>query len=136
MIDQAIWREGLKAPDFEPIIHDVHNVIVHHSARSNLVTDYTSAIRNIYLYHNEVRGWSDIGYNYVVAANGDIYKGCDPGVNEEPIETISIFTTDGKLVKKISNPPDQVDLLSLNKDIYILVIESGGLIYSKRIIKR
>ena len=75
MIDQSVWREGLKAPDFERIVHDVHNVIVHHSASSNLVTDYTTAIRNIYLYHTEVRGWSDIGYNYVIAANGDILQG-------------------------------------------------------------
>lgn len=85
MIDQSVWRIGLNAPDFERIIHDVHNVIIHHSATSNLVTDYTSAIRSIYLYHTEVRRWSDIGYNYVIAANGNIYKGRDPGANEQDL---------------------------------------------------
>ncbi len=85
MIDQSVWRAGLKDPDFERIVHEVHNVIIHHSASSNLVTDYTSAIRNIYLYHTEVRGWSDIGYNYVIAANGDIYKGRDPGIYEQDL---------------------------------------------------
>ena len=85
MIDQSIWRLGLDAPDFERIVHEVHNVIVHHSATSNLVTDFTKAIRNIYLYHTEVRGWSDIGYNYVIVANGDIYKGRDPGANEQDL---------------------------------------------------
>ncbi len=83
MIDQSVWRAGLKEPDFERIVHEVHNVIIHHSASSNLVTDYTTAIRNIYLYHTKVRHWSDIGYNYVIAANGDIYKGRDPGINEQ-----------------------------------------------------
>ena len=29
MIDQSVWRAGLKAPDFERIVHEVHNVIVH-----------------------------------------------------------------------------------------------------------
>lgn len=85
MIDQEDWREGLKAPDFERIVHTVNNVIVHHSASSNLVTDYRTAVRNIYLYHTEVRRWSDIGYNYVIAANGDIFKGRDPGVYDQDV---------------------------------------------------
>jgi len=85
MIDQKVWREGLKEPDFERIVHEVHNVIIHHSASSNLVTDYTAAIRNIYLYHTEVRGWSDIGYNYVIVANGNIYKGRDPGIYQQDL---------------------------------------------------
>ena len=85
MIDQSVWREGLSAPNFDRIIHVVHSVIIHHSATSNTVTDYTTAIRNIYLYHTEVRGWSDIGYNYLIAGNGDIYKGRDPGSNEQDL---------------------------------------------------
>lgn len=83
LIDQSIWRQGLKDPDYDRIIHEVHNLIIHHSSTSNLITDYTSAIRNMYLYHTEVRGWSDIGYNYIIAGNGDIYKGRDPGPNEQ-----------------------------------------------------
>lgn len=85
MIDQSVWREGLNEPHFERIVHDVHNVIVHHSASSNLVTDYTTAIRNIYLYHTGVRGWSDIGYNYLIVPNGDIYKGRDPGIFKQDL---------------------------------------------------
>jgi len=83
MIDQEIWREGLPEPDYERIVHKVKNIIVHHSATSNDLTDYTNVIRNIYLYHTEGNGWSDIGYNYVIAQDGTIFKGRDPGIYEQ-----------------------------------------------------
>jgi hypothetical protein len=79
MIDQSLWRAGLNDPDYERIFNQVHNIIIHHSAGSNTDTDYTNVIRNIYIYHTEVRGWSDIGYNYLIAQDGTIFKGRDPG---------------------------------------------------------
>ncbi len=78
MIDQSFWREGLAIPDYTRIITKVQHIIVHHSAGSNIDTNYTGIVRNIYIYHTEILGWSDIGYNYLIAANGDIYKGRDP----------------------------------------------------------
>ena len=54
------------------------HVIIHHSAGSNTNTNYTQVVRDIYLYHTEVNGWSDIGYNYVIAQDGTIFKGRDP----------------------------------------------------------
>lgn len=78
MIDQALWREGLSEPDYIRINNKVHHIIVHHSAGSNIDTNYTGTVRNIYIYHTEILGWSDIGYNYLIAANGAIYKGRDP----------------------------------------------------------
>ncbi len=83
MIEQEFWREGLPEPDYERIVHEVRNIIIHHSATSNDLTDYTNVIRNIYLYHTEGNGWSDIGYNYVIAQDGSIFKGRDPGVYEQ-----------------------------------------------------
>ncbi|MBN1414842.1 MAG: N-acetylmuramoyl-L-alanine amidase [Bacteroidales bacterium] len=83
MIEQSAWREGLPDPDYERIENTVHNIIIHHSAGSNLDTNYTGIVRNIYIYHTEIRGWSDIGYNYLVAADGTIFKGRDPGYLEQ-----------------------------------------------------
>lgn len=80
MIDQSEWRKGLDEPSFDRIHHDVNNIIIHHSATSNTISDYTSAVRNIYIYHTVTNGWSDIGYNYVIVPNGDIYKGRDPAL--------------------------------------------------------
>ena len=83
MIDQSVWREGLADPDYERIPNKVHNIIIHHSAGSNTDTNYIQVIRSIYIYHTEVRGWSDIGYNYLIAQNGTIFKGRDPGDLEQ-----------------------------------------------------
>jgi hypothetical protein len=79
MIGQEVWRDGLAEPDYERIPNEVHNIIVHHSAGSNSDTAYISVVRAIYIYHTEVRGWSDIGYNYLIAQDGTIFKGRDPG---------------------------------------------------------
>jgi hypothetical protein len=83
MIDQSVWREGLPEPDYERIVNEVRNIIIHHSATSNDLTDFTNVVRNIYLSHTLVNGWSDIGYNYLIAQDGTIFKGRDPGIYEQ-----------------------------------------------------
>jgi hypothetical protein len=83
MIDQEVWRQDLPEPDYERIIHEVGNIIIHHSATSNDLTDFTNVVRNIYLSHILVNGWSDIGYNYLIAQDGTIFKGRDPGIYEQ-----------------------------------------------------
>ena len=83
MIEQSVWREGLPDPDYERLENKVHNIIVHHSAGSNIDTNYTGIVRNIYIYHTEIRGWSDIGYNYLIAADGTVFKGRDPANLEQ-----------------------------------------------------
>jgi hypothetical protein len=83
MIDQSVWREGLTDPDYIRSVHEVHNCIIHHTAGSNTDTNYIQVIRNIYIYHTEIREWSDIGYNYLIAQDGTIFKGRDPGEHEQ-----------------------------------------------------
>lgn len=78
-IDQEIWRKGLPEPKYNRLFTEVNHLIIHHSASSNSNTNYTELVRNIYLYHTEVNGWSDIGYNYLIAPDGTIFKGRDPG---------------------------------------------------------
>ncbi|MTI41699.1 N-acetylmuramoyl-L-alanine amidase [Fulvivirga lutimaris] len=77
-VDQSEWRSGLQAPNFSRSFSDVEHVIIHHSAGSNTSTNYIQVVRDIYLYHTEVNGWSDIGYNYLIDKEGTIYKGRDP----------------------------------------------------------
>jgi len=79
MIEQSEWRTGLPAPDYERIPNNVHNIIIHHSAGSNTDTNYIQVVRNIYIFHTQVRGWSDIGYNYLISQDGTVFKGRDPG---------------------------------------------------------
>ena len=54
----------------------VERVILHHTAENNVKNrDDLSLIRGIYYYHTIVRGWGDIGYNYLVGQRGQIYEG-------------------------------------------------------------
>ena len=77
-VAQSEWRAGLPPPEYTRSFTDVTHVVVHHSAGSNSATNYTQVVRDIYLYHTEVNGWSDIGYNYLIAQDGSIYAGRDP----------------------------------------------------------
>lgn len=79
MIDQDDWRVGLPDPDYERIFNRVGNIIIHHSATENSITNYTDLVRSIYVYHTQINGWSDMGYNYLIAPDGSIYAGRDPG---------------------------------------------------------
>lgn len=79
IISQEVWRAGLPDPDYTRIPNEVSHQIIHHSASENSLTDYTNLVRSIYLYHTEVNGWSDIGYNYLVAPDGRVFAGRDPG---------------------------------------------------------
>jgi hypothetical protein len=83
VIQQSEWRLGLPEPSYSRIFTDTGNMIIHHSAGSNNITDFTQAVRDIYIYHTVENGWSDIGYNYLVAPNGMIYAGRDPDIGEQ-----------------------------------------------------
>lgn len=78
IIQQSDWRAGLQAPSYNRSFTTVENIIVHHSAGLNTVTNYRQAVRGVYILHTEVNGWSDIGYNYLVAPDGSIFAGRDP----------------------------------------------------------
>lgn len=84
-VDQSVWREGLPTPQYDRSFTTTENMIVHHSATSNELTDYTNIVRNIYLYHTQSHGWSDIGYNYLIAPDGTVFKGRDPGQGEQDL---------------------------------------------------
>lgn len=61
---------------------EVHAGFVHHTVNAN---DYSRAevpalLRSIYAYHTQSRGWSDIGYNYLVDRFGRIWEGRYGGI--------------------------------------------------------
>ncbi len=83
VVDQADWRSGLAPPRYSRLFTDVKHTIIHHSAGSNTNTNYTQVVRDIYLFHTEVNGWSDIGYNYLIAQDGTIFLGRDPAGGDQ-----------------------------------------------------
>ena len=83
VIQQSEWRNGLPEPSYNRSFTSTENMIIHHSAGSNNISDFTQAVRDIYILHTEENGWSDIGYNYLVAPDGVIYAGRDPANGEQ-----------------------------------------------------
>lgn len=51
------------------------HLVIHHSAGSNQSSDWPAVVRTIWDFHVNGRGWSDIGYNWLVDPEGRIYHG-------------------------------------------------------------
>ncbi|WP_340537503.1 N-acetylmuramoyl-L-alanine amidase [Nocardioides sp. GXZ039] len=63
--------------------YEVHAGFVHHTVNANnyKAKDVPAILRGIYAYHTQSRGWSDIGYNYLVDRFGRIWEGRYGGVD-------------------------------------------------------
>jgi len=53
----------------------VTKIFIHHTASTVDLDDPMKAIRDIYYFHTITRGWGDIGYNYIIDPQGNIYEG-------------------------------------------------------------
>ena len=58
-----------------PSLTSPTHLIVHHSAGTSSSNDWPAVVRAIYTLHTQSNGWSDIGYNWLIDANGVIYQG-------------------------------------------------------------
>lgn len=61
-----IWPEAYKYPE---------KFVIHHTAGSDGGTDPAPTVRGVYYWHAVVLGWGDIGYNYLIDQQGNIYEG-------------------------------------------------------------
>ncbi len=74
---RAQWGADEALRGTPPEYGRVNGAFVHHTVNAN---DYTEAqvpglIRSIYRYHVQSRGWSDIGYNFIIDRFGRIWEG-------------------------------------------------------------
>jgi N-acetylmuramoyl-L-alanine amidase len=55
----------------------VSHVFIHHTEGNSCGTKVkcSQAVRNIQGFHQKTRGWEDIGYNFLVGGDGNIYEG-------------------------------------------------------------
>ena len=60
------WPRQYRTPR-KAILHDTQTI--------NDDPDPAATVRAIYYYHTVVRGWGDIGYNYLVDGQGRVYEG-------------------------------------------------------------
>ncbi len=88
IISRAQWgaQEGLRFDDAGREIwpHEYTTptkAIIHETVTLNNDPNPPATVRAIYYYHAVVRGWGDIGYNYLVDAGGNIYEGRHGGEN-------------------------------------------------------
>jgi hypothetical protein len=63
--------------------YEVHAGFVHHTVNANGYSrrQVPAIIRGIYAYHTRAKGWSDIGYNFLVDRFGRIWEGRYGGVD-------------------------------------------------------
>lgn len=66
-----------------PFTRKINTIHIHHTAEPNK-RNYKGleTIKNIYQYHTKTRGWSDIGYHWLISPEGTIWVGRDP--NRDP----------------------------------------------------
>ena len=80
---RAQWGADESKRDGAPSYFEVHGGFVHHTVNANDYKrkDVPAIIRSIYAYHTQSRGWSDIGYNFLVDRFGRIWEGRYGGVD-------------------------------------------------------
>ena len=65
----------------EAIYADVTHIIVHHGSSPNTANNWAAVVASYFDYHVNTNGWSDIGYNYLVAPDGTLFVGRGGGDN-------------------------------------------------------
>ncbi len=74
--DRNDWCPAGNCPEItNPVFTDVTHLIVHHSAGVNSSSDWAAVVRGIWDYHVNSNGWDDVGYNWLVDPNGELYEG-------------------------------------------------------------
>ena len=80
---RAQWGANEKLRDRSSLHYfEVHAGFVHHTVNANnySAADVPGILRGIYAYHTRSRGWSDVGYNFLVDRFGRIWEGRAGGV--------------------------------------------------------
>jgi hypothetical protein len=65
---------------WEPEYYVTEKIIIHHTDTPN-EGDPAAQVRSVYHYHAVTQGWGDIGYNFLIDRNGNVYEGRFGGEN-------------------------------------------------------
>jgi hypothetical protein len=84
ILPRSVWAQGMARPRVSPAYGAVRMAFVHHTETPNgyLAAEVPAMLRGIFVFHREVRGWNDIGYNFVVDAFGRIFEARAGGIDE------------------------------------------------------
>jgi hypothetical protein len=88
IVTRAQWGADESLRSGSPSYGDTIRMgFVHHTDTSNSYTSSQAAamVRSVYAYHVRSRGWSDIGYNFLVDKYGRVFEGRYGGVDRPVI---------------------------------------------------
>ena len=81
--NRAEWGcpDGINPSCLKPDYTNVSHLIVHHSATSNTNDNWPGVVLSFWNYHVLTLGWCDIGYNWLLDPEGNLYEGRGGGDN-------------------------------------------------------
>jgi hypothetical protein len=84
IIARAAWAAGVSRPRVAPEYGAVRMAFVHHTENPNGYApgEVPAMLRAIWAFHRFVRGWNDIGYNFVIDLFGRIFEARAGGIDE------------------------------------------------------
>jgi N-acetylmuramoyl-L-alanine amidase len=84
IIARQAWAQGISVPRRAPQYGAISMAFVHHTENSNgyLHGEVPAMLRAIFLFHRDVHGWNDIGYNFVLDRFGRIFEARAGGIDE------------------------------------------------------
>lgn len=84
IIARSAWARGSAPPRVAPEYGAVRLAFVHHTENPNGygAGEVPAMLRAIFAFHRYVRGWNDIGYNFVIDAFGRIFEARAGGIDE------------------------------------------------------
>jgi hypothetical protein len=87
IIARRAWARGMAPPRVAPEYGSVRMAFVHHTENPNGYSpgEVPAMLRAIYVFHRYVRGWNDIGYNFVIDLFGRIFEARAGGIDEPVI---------------------------------------------------
>jgi hypothetical protein len=79
IVDRSGWWGDLPSselePNYSPMPIDISHALVHHTVTVNEPANPAQVIRQIWDWHVNDNGWLDIGYNFLIDHEGNIYQG-------------------------------------------------------------
>ena len=84
IVDREAWALGRCPPAGPPAYGEVGMAFVHHTENPNGYSagEVPAMLRAIFTYHRYVRGWRDIGYNFVLDRYGRLFEARAGGIDE------------------------------------------------------
>ncbi len=77
IISRAEWGARSPSGTISNLPNPVTYAVIHHSEGSSCTTKASciNIVKNIQTYHMDTQKWFDIGYNFLIGEDGNVYEG-------------------------------------------------------------